>query len=231
MRSNDRRGFYLVGPDMDYNPSDFAFVNEAEALVNGRMSGTHEFFLEGREVPISIGLPPLCKTPALIAGADEDQLLDMYGLRKRYVSTRAKTLLSSIDPDAFEFAECVTTDGEGIPIEPYWMMDVIRMVDRFDEEHSSVVHFSDRFPDAPGNPYFLMLNDMHFPDVSAETHAFYLLRYTTRFIFDEVLAAAWRDAGLLGARFSPLQPPTEAEFEQHSSFDNYPYWTERGTGA
>ncbi|WP_448662641.1 imm11 family protein [Sphingomonas sp. CJ20] len=227
--SGERRRFYLVDNDTDYNASDFSFVNKHEALIGGRWGGTHEFPRKGRPIPAMFGIPPLRTSPALVVGVDDDRLLDMYGLGKRYVSTRAKALLSAIDPDAFEFAECITVDGTGGPVEPYWMMDVIRVIEKFDEEKSNVVRYNERFPtarDAPTNNGILMLNDMHFLKLPWDVHAFYLIDFTRNFIFDELMKVAWHDAGLTGVRFTPLQPPTASELEQRDRFTNYPYWSE-----
>lgn len=235
--NKERRRFYIVGPDMRKNPSDFEFVNIADALINTPFpnayvrAGSHKYQVEGFKVPSSFGIPHLRTKPALVVGVDKDELLDLYGLGERYVSTRAKDLLCQIDPDAFEFAECATVDGAGRPVESYWMMDVIRVVDQFDEERSDVIWCRDFFagePEQADNPLLCRINDVYFPSVSSQAHAFYLLRHRRYFIFDAVLADAWRAAGLTGALFTPLQPPSAEEMSDADSFVNYPYWSKRG---
>jgi len=235
--NNERRLFYIVGPDSRKNPSDFEFVNKPDALINTPFpnayvwAGSHKYQIEGFKAPSSFGIPHLRTKPALVVGVDADELLDFYGLGMRYVSTRAKDLLCQIDPDAFEFAECATVDGAGRPVEPYWMMAVIRVVDQFDEDRSDVIWCRDYFSDEPeqaDNPLLCRLNDVFFPSVSPKAHAFYLLRYRGGFIFDAVLADAWREAGLKGALFTPLQQPSAEEMSDADSFRNYPYWSKRG---
>lgn len=162
-----RRRFYTVEADLRRNPSDLEFVNQAEVLRHSSVpgayirAGMHHHALEGLGAPLCFGLPVLRGKPALIVGVNEDEgdLLDIYGLSERYVSPRAKELLYSIDPDAFEFAECATVDGSGRPLEPYWMMDVIRVVEQWDETRSKIfgiasyvqmIQISRKIPSLPG---------------------------------------------------------------------------------
>ena len=158
--------------------------------------------------------------------------LDYYDFFKPiFISTRAKKLLEGIDPEGFEYAECETINPRGKPIESCWWMDVIRWVETFDEARSDFKWYRDSdplAPDAQTNPSISDLYHIHmpagFPD---EYHAFWLAHYRIKFVFDEVLVDAWRKAGLTGAAFTPLQPPTDAEFRQQVRFVNYPYWTHR----
>ena len=235
-RNHDRRRFYSVGSDLRLNPSDFEFVNKAQALVPSTvpgayvLAGNHEYAIEGLGAPLRFGLPTLRAKPALVVGVDNKELLDIYGFRKPFVSLRAKNLLAEIDPDAFEFAECAAVDGAGGPVEPYWMMDVVRVVDRFDEKRSNVLWHSDLYPgveEAADNPFLTRLNDVRFPTVREDEHAFYLLRYQTGFIFDEIIVDAWREAGLRGALFTPLQAPMPEERVDAGLFENQPFWSEQ----
>jgi uncharacterized protein DUF1629 len=226
-----RKRYYLVSLDMTRNSGDnLSFANREEALVNGRLAGTHEREVPGVSHPLLVGIPPLRKKPELVVGGSGRRALDYYGPSPIFVSNRAKELLEGIDPQAFEFAECETVTRRGDPIEPYWWMAVIRLV-QFDEERSDFQWYRDAFPTAPDaqrNPTMVALNDIHmpkgFPD---EYHAFWIGNYRRQFVFDEVLADPWRGAGLLGAQFTPLQPPTKAEFKHHNSFINYPIGQKR----
>ena len=216
---------------MRRNPSDCEFVNEEAALVDGRRVGLREFPAPGFSVPFYAGLPPLREKPKLVVGHEQRTLLDIYGFDLRFVSTPARDLLSSIDPEGFEFAECDTVDGNGVPIEPYWMMAVVRVLDRFDEAGSSFVRYADRFPDAEGaadNPLISLLHELRMPDDHpADAHAFFLTRYRTHFIATGTLVDAWKARKLKGCIFTPLQQPTKDEFKDHLSFANYPYWTKK----
>ena len=233
-----RRRFYTVEADLRRNPSDLEFVNQAEVLRHSSVpgayirAGTHHHALEGLGAPLCFGLPELRGKPALIVGVNEDEgdLLDIYGLSERYVSPRAKELLCSIDPDAFEFAECATVDGAGRPLEPYWMMAVVRVVEQWDEKRSKILWHRELYSDDPQqsqNPLIARLQDVYFPSIAQDEHAFHLLRYTDYFIFDEILVNAWREAGLTGAFFTPLQPPTPEEAVEADHFYSYPYWSDR----
>lgn len=223
--------YYLVGQNLLDTNTGYSFANEAEALIDGRTAGTHEYRVPGFERPVRIGIPPLREKPRLIVRGKVRDVRDYYGDRPRFVSTRAKQLVERIDPDGFEFAECETFDIRGTPIQSYWWMEAIRWVEKFDEERSVFEWTRDRFPAAPdaqNNPSIFALHEMRmsegFPE---EYHAFWLAHYQNYVVFDEVLADAWRSEGLKGAVFTPLQTPSEAEMKDHNLFVNYPYWTER----
>lgn len=216
---------------MRVNPSDFEVVNREQAFFAGRQTGSREIEVAGSGVSRTFGLPMLREKPALVIGIDNDELLDIYGLGKRYISNDAKALLEATDPEAFEFAECSAVDGIGRPQKPYWMMDVVRVVDEIDAQRSSIITYSERNPgadDAATNPFVTVLNDVHFPTLGSADHAFHYIKYIPHFIFDSVIVDAWRNAGLTGALFTPLQPPTKAERLLSDHFANYPYWNDRG---
>ena len=178
LASNARRRFYVFSPDLHWNPSDFSWVNKDEALIDGRIGGRHEHKVEGYLGPICVGVPRLREKPKLVVGAEDDRLLDVYGFGPYYVSTKAKTLLCEIDAEGFDFVECDTVDGNGVPIEPYWMMDAIRMVHAFDESRSSFIRYVDRNPENsnPLNPSISVLNDIHMPPDFPELDPCFLSR-------------------------------------------------------
>jgi hypothetical protein len=178
-----------------------------------------------------IGVPPLRDKPKLVIHGGARRARDYYGEKPRFISNRAKELLDRLDPGGFEYAECDAVTRGGDQLEPYWMMEVIRWVNKFDEERSDFEWTRDRFPAAPDaqtNPSMFALYDIHMPQgFPTEYHAFWLAHYQNYAVFDEVLVDAWRTEGLSGATFTPLQPPTEADLETSSLFVNYPYWTEK----
>jgi hypothetical protein len=226
-----RKRYYLVSLDMSRNSGDnLSWVNKEETLVNGRLAGTQEREVPGLPHPLLVGLPLLRAKPRLVVERSGRKALDFYGPSTIFISNRAKELLEGIDPGAFEFAECETVTRRGDPIEPFWWMEVIRVV-QLDEERSDFQWYRDAFPknpDAQSNPRMVALNDIHMPEgFPDEHHAFWIGKYQRNFVFDEVLVDAWRGAGLIGPRFTPLQPPTKAELKDHLSFVNYPYWTEK----
>jgi hypothetical protein len=227
----ERRRFYIVDSDLRHNPSDCVFVNQDEALINARWQGRHAHPAPGYRLPYYVGVPELREKPKLVVGADRDELLDFYGFDRNFISSRAKILLGEIDPDGFEFVECDTVDGNGRAIDPYWIMAVIRVAPGFDEARSSFITYKERNPgdpEADANPTIEQLNDIHMPeDFPAEAHAFRFARYRTSIIADGAIVDAWRAAGLIGAVFTPLQPPMEVDMADHLSFANYPYWTQK----
>jgi hypothetical protein len=235
-----RKRYYIFSPDLTVAHSDHAFVNQGEALIDGRSAGRHEHSVPGYMVPICTGVPPLRERPKLVLGAECEGLLDIYGFGPRFVSGRAKAVLSEIDPEGFEFVECDTVDAEGNSLEPYWMTDAIRLVNGFDEGRSSFRRYVDQYPENadPLNLAIVALNDIRMsPELPESHHAFYFPSYQGYFIVDDILADAWREARLSGATLTPLQTPTQEEFgaekqyPDHLSFLNYPYWTQRGIGS
>jgi hypothetical protein len=226
-----RKRYYLVSLDVGNSGSGPFFVNEDEALVNRRRIGFHERHVPGRTHPVFAGVPPLRARPKVLIPGTGARAVDYDGMSPVFLSGRAKRLLESIDPEAFEFAECETATRRGNPIEPYWWLAVVRRVEKFDEARSDFEWYHDRFPTAPGardNPRMLRLNDIHMPaDFPDEYHAFWLAHFNSYAVFDEVIVDAWREAKMTGAKFTPLQPPTKTDFKRHLSFVNYPYWTDR----
>lgn len=228
-----RTRYYLASLDMSLEQgAGLWFANEDDALVNGRTAGTRELNIPSLPYPIPVGVPPFRETPLLVVSGDGSvQPPDFYGPIPSAVSNRAKELLERIDPEGFEFAETHTVSETGRLLEPYWWMSVVRVVAKFDEERSDFVRYRDKFPAAPdaqSNPTMFVINDVRMPeDFPAANHAFQLAHYRNYPVFSEVIVDAWRERGLTGAQFTPLQPPTEVDFETHLGFVNYPYWTEK----
>lgn len=217
------RRFYVFKPDFRYNPSDFEFSNEAEALVNGtNYLGVHEVSVPGYLHPQKFGLPKLLATPHLILGEQRKELLDIYGFSTQFISDRAKRLLESLDPEAFEFAQCEAVDWLGRPLSPYWLARVVRVFDRFDEERSNFITYRERNPDDPEkdvNPAISELNTLvMLDDFPTSAHVFYLARYQHDFIVDKAFVERWIQSGFKGAKFSPLQYLTESEMSQPDVF-------------
>jgi Protein of unknown function (DUF1629) len=235
----NRRRYYLVDADLHGNPSDFELLNEEEVFPltapapDGRRhpvkAGAREYQIPGRARPDTYGLPRLRAKPRVFVGR-RGEPLDSYGFDQvRYVSTRAKELLCSIDAEAFELVECETRSREGVEVEPYWMITVIRLVDAFDEERS-VFEWSEGVNGLTNvpyrGPYFSRLYDIHMlPTLGEDIHAFFFPRYWRNFVFDQVLVDAWRAQTFSGLVFTPLQPP--APWERSVTWfggDNLRYW-------
>lgn len=231
-----RKRYYLVDVDSKRNPSDFELLNAEEIYpltpepIGGRRlpirAGRYRCEVEGMH-PRSYGLPELRAKPRLFV-ALKNKPLDAYGFGERYVSSRARALLRSIDADAFEFAECETLSRRGIEVEPYWMVENVRPVAGFDEARS-VFELASGFDGSTGEPYegpyWSALIDIHMkPDLPEDHHAFFFPRYLAHMIFDQVLADAWRAAGLSGWTMSPLQPPAPKERKPNLYGQSFGYW-------
>ncbi len=202
------------------------------------MAGRHEHIVPGYRSPFTTGLPPLFGKPAISIRAETDEVLDLYGFKPYFVSGRAKDLLSRLDPKGFEFAECATFDRSDNPVQPYWMTEAVRVVREFDEERSSFQRYVDANPDTedPLNPAIVALNDIYMSaNLPKSYHSFYFPRYAGNFIVDAAIADTWREAGLTGAMFTPIQPPTEDDLGRAKKdpdyfyFKNSPYWSRKAT--
>ncbi len=232
-----RKRFYLVDVDWRRSVGDMELLNEGEIIKLGSASGHHEEFVfagtdsGGRDQYYGsshYGLPKIFAKPQIKVGI-RNKPLDFYRRSGRiFVSARAKALLASIDPDAFDFAECDTVTRHRVRLEPYWMMAVKRVVTEFDEEHSVFREIGGRDPTpVPSN---LAMGISHIydirmsPEMPDDYHAFYLIKYLSYFIFDEVIVDAWRAAKFNSLIFSPLQPPTKKELSTEGTVSLFLNW-------
>jgi hypothetical protein len=183
-----------------------------------------------------IGLPALDQTPR-VKVALKKKPIDFYGAgmlgEPFFVSTRAKQLFETLDPDGFAFAACETTTRRTLEVEPYWMCAVNRVVPEFDEEHSV---FINEGPDhgqlISGRQTILDSSkafDIHMKAGMPDNYqAFWLMQYGAYFIFSEVIVDAWRAAKMTGLNFTPLQTPTKKEARGAARFLNWMYYFQSG---
>jgi len=217
--------YYLVAEDMRRNPSDYELLNAADIFPlsdpdsTGQrhpiLAGARRHSVAGVSGSTSYGLPNLRATPKVFV-AQKNAPLDIYGFHtRRIVSSRAQKLLHAIDPDAFDFVECETLTRKGVRVAPYFMMDIARVVDDFDET-GSVFELASGTDGLTGEayvgPHLVALHDAYMsPDMPLHYHAFLLKQLRLRMVFGETIVDAWRAARFSGARFDPLQPPTRQE--------------------
>jgi Protein of unknown function (DUF1629) len=225
-----RRRFYLFDKILTSDAAAYDWENERSCTPSGSLLGRHRHQIEGSRMSASVGLPIFTERPRFRL-SPRRRLYDFYGYGPYWVSGKAKALLERIDAAAFEFEECETIDKQGRPMPSYWLMDVARLVQRFDEARSDFATYGHLDPDAPeamGNPLIWRLNDIHMlPGFPEDWHAFRFARYGPQFIADGDIVDAWRAAGLSGAEFTPLQPPTAREMRSMGRFYNFPYWSDR----
>ena len=230
--SNERR-FYIMRPG-NGDPSDFEFVNESEALVDGRNHfGIRKISVPSYPRPLSVGLPILLATPKLIIGSRRKEVLDRYGFSTQFVSDRAKRLLEKVDPGGFEFARCEATDWRSHVLESFWFARAIRVFDAFDEEQSNFVTYRERNSDDPEkefNPAIVELNSLIMNnDFPTDIHVFYLARYQRAFIVDDFFVDGWVKSNLSGASFVPLQYFTKEEEKHPSLFQRNTFTRQKGS--
>lgn len=232
----NRWRYYVVGHDTRFNTGDMKLLNEDEVIRDQDWGGHIKIRPERVVGPERIrhfdggwyGLPNLYAKPRIKVGI-RGALHDVYWGTKYYVSSRAKRLLESIDPEAFEFAECDTTTRGKREIEPYWMFAVKRVVLEYDQERSILIGRNKE------GCHETIYRDIGFgalkfydfiPDIKMPTmfHAFNLALLANDFIFDQTIVDRWREEKLTGWFFTPLQPPSPREAKYFLSFKNKEYY-------
>lgn len=221
------RRLYAVSPDPSCNPSDITILNEQQALEDGKWLRRRVKVTEDSQ-PFFIGNPEFKEKLQLKVGVIARRHLDIYGFDRFFISNRVKYFLEDIDRAAFEFTECAAFDKSGRAIEPYWLMSIIRIVNKFDEEKSNFITYAERNPEDPeasSNPAISVLNDIYLDENFPKNyHAFYFNRYRNEFIFDETIVDAWRRQKFSGAFFTPLQRPVKEDKKRMFYFSNWSFW-------
>ena len=237
----NRWRYYAVNSDVYRRTGDLELLNEEEFIKNRKWQGQHENRVfaglnaagEHSFYGTWYGLPKLHSKPRIKVGL-RSKPIDVYsrGIGINYVSSRAKALLESIDPDAFEFAECDTITRHKQQLEPYWMMAVKRVVAEYDEERSKMLETGGRNPEPVPKGVGLGITTIYefvpSPNMPRDWHAFYLLKHHMHFIFDQTIVDQWRAQKMTGWTFSPLQPPTPKEAKSLLYATNRDYFFEFG---
>jgi hypothetical protein len=231
--SETRRRFYRVQPDFRYNPSDMEFLNEDEALIDGRRIGPRAYEFSSHRDPVYYGNPDMRVKPK-IRIARKNKPIDIYGFfPELFISSQVKDLLTALDSDAFEYSECETINRKGEPVAPYWMTAIVRIVEDFDRERSdftTVQEVSEPTDIDYGNAVWELYDLYMKPDFPANHHAFRLSHFG-RLIFDEVMVAVFMQNKLRGFVFSPLQAPTPHELKTPAHFRISQYWLAKVVNA
>jgi hypothetical protein len=118
------------------------------------------------------------------------------------VSNRAKAVLQSVDPEGFAFAPCEVWLAEGPTNPPYWLCDVVRVLEAVDEKTSRVTI---EYDEATNTKYCRARGDGSVvikEDVVGPAHVF-RLAYGEAWIFcDQELKDACKAAGVKGIWFT-----------------------------
>ncbi len=94
------------------------------------------------------GFPRFDEVPRLRETSPDMALRDFQVGFEGYwlVSDRLKGIFESIDPDAFEFAECELVKRDGTLGDPYFLCDVVRSLDAIDDAASDVKVATEGYP-------------------------------------------------------------------------------------
>ncbi|MDE5443756.1 DUF1629 domain-containing protein [Bradyrhizobium sp. CSA207] len=132
--------------------------------------------------------------------------LEIY---RRYwlISDRAKLVFESIDPEGFSFVPCTVRTPRGAwEGSPYWLCDVVRVLDALDESKTRVkssIRDDRRYEDFGRKVYeFTGETELIFrEEVIGNAHIFRMAYYDSRIICDGELKDACKSAGLKGLLF------------------------------
>ena len=220
------RRLYLMSESSEGMTSDYESTPpDLELFTKGERLGRYSVSIGDTGFVRNYGLPGLNQTPILTFGITSPPR-DMLGMSIIYsfVSNRAKSVIESVAPGSFEFAECKTIVNKGPADTPYWMMAIKRCEDWDPKDGSNIEWMRDSDPSQARNPYIRMINELRLDAIPDELHAFQLARYKSATIVDEQFVDAVNAAGLTGFQFSPLQEPTQDEWSELISFKNFGHW-------
>lgn len=156
--------------------------------------------------PADGGFPALREKPLLKYEPEAgDPPEDLEGGLSGYwlVSERLKNVLSSVDPNGFEFVECDYFLQDGTVGPRHYLCDVVRKIDALDESASKLkIKHSD---DYPGGKYYSLGGGVSLvfrPEVVGDFHVF-RTPYSGNYVFaDAVLRDAVVAAGMGGGKRS-----------------------------
>jgi tetratricopeptide (TPR) repeat protein len=135
---------------------------------------------------------------------DLDQAVPYYWL----VTEKMKSLMESLDREAFEFLRCRVQFQDGSDGPPRWLCDVVRVLDAVDEEKSKVTIRTGQ----SGNKYYSFAGgvNLHFkPDGVGTSRVFRLHYHPDSVICDDEVKAACVAADLKGLHFVAQGLPPE----------------------
>lgn len=130
--------FYVMSQDFNEAYHGVELVNAAVLRPEGRIIIRPEVG----------GFPKFDEVPRLHETSAERTLSDFQMGFEGYwlVSDRLKRIFESVDPDAFEFAECELVRYDGTLGDPYFLCDVVRSLDAIDDDASVIRIATDGYP-------------------------------------------------------------------------------------
>lgn len=191
VKAKDRK-FYVVCIGGFHTAPGCEMENLA-ALTNGR-----QVLIPPREQ----GFVPFPESPRLVidkslgrAPADWELFHDY-----RLVSERMKNLLERLDPKGVRFVRCETRYQDGLTAPPYWLCDIVRVLDALDEAKSDI---EIEYPTPDRKVYNLRKRSCPiFKEESVGTARIFRLRFYAMVVGDNVLKDACKEAGIGGIGFT-----------------------------
>jgi hypothetical protein len=200
-RKPKARKFYIISYSLRHKLADFEVENQnvlvaaSGALYPPSSLGAHALF----PPPGRRGFPVYPERPRVVIGKRRNgpppsdiELYHSYWL----ISDRLKSMFETIDLPAFAFQECDVSLRDGSPGPVYWLCDVVRVLEGFDE--STVDAFRRGIKDAGllGDKT-LVFNEA----VIGDSHIF-RTPYSPAIAFcDQVMKDACKAAGIKGVQF------------------------------
>lgn len=186
------RKFYVVGIG-GFRTAPACEIENLAALTGGR-----QVLIPPRER----GFVPFPEPPRLVidkslgrAPADWELFHDY-----RLVSERMKNLLERLDPKGVCFVRCETRYQDGPTAPPYWLCDIVRVLDAVDEA-KSVLEIKYPTPDRKVCN-LSKTSSLIFKEDSVGAAHIFRLRFYPMVVCDQVLKDACKEAGIKGIGFT-----------------------------
>ncbi|UGY16550.1 imm11 family protein [Bradyrhizobium septentrionale] len=190
-RKPKARKFYILNERFGERPADFEVENLA-VLRGGQGALAPP---KGRR-----GFPAYPEVPRVVIGKlgrkasppRDFELFHSYWL----VSDPLKRLFEELDPDAFVFLTCDVrlADGSAGPI--YWLCDVVRVIEAFDQRTSDELR-KHRYRGLLGN------TSLVFDDEAIGSARVFCTPHAVNIFADQSVKDACKQAGIRGAMFTP----------------------------
>ncbi len=197
------RKFYTISWSYFHGLADFE-VENLQVLVGGPGA---LYPPGGRGPAARRGFPKYPENPRVVIGKrrkgpppSDIELFHCYWL----ISDRLKLLFESVDPPAFAFQVCDVTLRDGSTGPVYWLCDVVRVLEAFDERTSQELRRSPNKFYSLKNARSLIFDET----VIEELHIFRTpYSYTSGSVFcDQSMKDAFKAASIKGVRFVDCTP-------------------------
>src|SRR5262249_54662162 len=117
------------------------------------------------------------------------------------ISNRAKAVFQSVDPEGFGFVRCEVWLPDGLVNPPFWLCDVMRVIDAVDEEASQLTIYYDK---TDGTKRYRLMGGARVvfkEDLVGSAHVFRMAHMEPSIFCDQEIRDACKAAGLKGLSF------------------------------